>query len=162
MLIRGGTRRDETRRTLGPRLAGIAAMMGTPLIPWQRYVADVACEIDEDTGTFHYDTVVISTPRQCGKSALVDSSDTFNASLGRRRRIAYAAQTGKDAEDHFKEYAELMQGTRLMQKVRKFRFSNGGMSVSFTNGSTISPMAMTKKPAMASRWTRSPSMRRSR
>lgn len=144
MLIRGGTRRDETRRTLGPRLAGIAAMMGTPLIPWQRYVADVACEIDEDTGTFHYDTVVISTPRQCGKSALVDSSDTFNASLGRRRRIAYAAQTGKDAEDHFKEYAELMQGTRLMQKVRKFRFSNGGMSVSFTNGSTISPMAMTK------------------
>ncbi len=144
MLIRGGTRRDETRRTLGPRLAGIAAMMGTPLIPWQRYVADVACELDEDTGTFHYDTIVISTPRQCGKSALVDSSDTFNASLGRRRRIAYAAQTGKDAEDHFKEYAELMQGTRLMQKVRKFRFSNGGMSVSFTNGSTISPMAMTK------------------
>lgn len=72
---------------MGPRLAGIAAMMGTPLIPWQRYVADVACELDEDTGTFHYDTIVISTPRQCGKSALVDSSDTFNASLGRRRLL---------------------------------------------------------------------------
>ena len=82
MLIRGGTRRDETRRTLGPRLAGIAAMMGTPLIPWQRYVADVACEIDEDTGTFHYNTVVISTPRQCGKSALVDS-------LGHVQRIPW-------------------------------------------------------------------------
>ena len=63
-------------------------------------MADVACEIDPDTGSFYYDTVVVSTPRQCGKSALVDGSDTYNASLGRRRRIAYAAQTGKDAEDH--------------------------------------------------------------
>lgn len=141
---RGGTRRDPSRRTLGGRLAAVAAMMGTPLIPWQRLVADVACEIDPETGSFYYDTVVVSTPRQCGKSALVDASDTFNGSLGPDRRIAYAAQTGKDAEDHFKEYAEAMRQSRLMQKVRKFRFSNGNMSCTFANGSTISPMAMTK------------------
>lgn len=144
MRIRGGTKRNPGRRTDGGRLAAIARMMGTPLIPWQRYVADVACEIDPDTGSFYYDTVVVSTPRQCGKSALVDGSDTYNASLGRRRRIAYAAQTGKDAEDHFKEYAEAMKASRLVQKVDKFRFSNGNMSVTFGNGSTISPMAMTK------------------
>lgn len=144
MRIRGGTKRNPDRRTDGARLAAVARMMGTPLIPWQRYVADVACEIDPDTGSFYYDTVVISTPRQCGKSALVDGSDTYNASLGRRRRIAYAAQTGKDAEDHFKEYAEAMKASRLVQKVDKFRFSNGNMSVTFGNGSTISPMAMTK------------------
>lgn len=144
MLIRGGTKRNDGRRTDGNRLATIAALLGTPLIPWQRYVADIATEIDPDTGSFYYDTVVISTPRQCGKSALVDSADTYNASLGRSRRIAYAAQTGKDAEDHFKEYAEEMKRSRLMQKVDKFRFSNGNMSVQFTNGSTISPMAMTK------------------
>lgn len=144
MQIRGGTRRNPDRVSDGRRLAAIASMMGTPLIPWQRYVADVATEIDPATGSFYYDTVVVSTPRQCGKSALVDSSDTYNASLGRARRIAYAAQTGKDAEDHFKEYAEAMKRSRLIQKVGKFRFSNGNMSVSFTNGSTISPMAMTK------------------
>lgn len=144
MRIRGGTKRNPDRRTDGGRLAAVARMMGTPLIPWQRYVADVACEIDPDTGSFYYDTVVVSTPRQCGKSALVDGSDTYNASLGRRRRIAYAAQTGKDAEDHFKEYAEAMKASRLVQKVDKFRFSNGNMSVTFGNGSTISPMAMTK------------------
>lgn len=142
--IRGGTARNTERMTLGGRLAGIASMMGTPLIPWQRLVADVACEIDPTTGSFYYDTVVVSTPRQCGKSALVDASDTFNASLGLNRRIAYAAQTGKDAEDHFKEYAETMRDSRLMQKVAKFRFSNGNMSATFTNGSSISPMAMTK------------------
>lgn len=144
MRIRGGTKRNPDRHTDGGRLAAVARMMGTPLIPWQRYVADVACEIDPDTGSFYYDTVVVSTPRQCGKSALVDGSDTYNASLGRRRRIAYAAQTGKDAEDHFKEYAEAMKASRLVQKVDKFRFSNGNMSVTFGNGSTISPMAMTK------------------
>ena len=144
MKIRGGTRRDGSRPTLGGRLAAVARMMGTPLIPWQRYVADVACEIDPSTGSFRYDTVVVSTPRQCGKSALVDASDTFNASLGPARRIAYAAQTGKDAETHFKEYAETMKQSRLVQKVRRFRFSNGNMTAEFTNGSTISPMAMTR------------------
>lgn len=142
--MRGGTRRDESRRSDGARLAAVAAMMGTPLIPWQRYVADVACEIDPETGSFYYDTVVITTPRQCGKSALVDASDTYNASLGRRRRIVYSAQTGKDAEDHFREYADTMKASRLLQKVDSFRFGKGDMSVTFTNGSTIRPMAMTK------------------
>lgn len=141
---RGGTRRDPSYRTDGARLAAVAAMLGTPLIPWQREVADIALEIDPDTGSFRYDTVVISTPRQCGKSALVDASDTYNASLGPSRRIVYAAQTGKDSEEHFKEYTEMLRKSRLRQKAAKFRFSNGGMSVRFTNGSTITPMAMTK------------------
>ena len=60
MRIRGGTKRNPDRRTDGGRLAAVARMMGTPLIPWQRYVADVACEIDPDTGSFYYDTVVVS------------------------------------------------------------------------------------------------------
>ncbi len=144
MRIRGGTKRDPARKSDGKRLAAVARMMGTPLIPWQRYVADVATEIDPNTGTFYYNTVVLSTPRQCGKSTLVDASDTYNSSLGRGRNIIYSAQTGRDAEDHFKDYAETMRHSKLAQKIDRFHFSNGNMSVGFSNGSKISPMAMTK------------------
>ena len=142
--MRGGTLPDESRRNMGARVAAVAAMLGTPLLPWQRYVADVATEIDETSGSFRYDHVVLSTPRQCGKSALVDVYSTFNASLCYARRIVYAAQTGKDAEDHFKAYTDMLGKSRLRQKVKRCRYSNGNMSAAFANGSTISPMAMTK------------------
>lgn len=142
--MRGGTLPNPERKNHGKRIATIARMLGTPLIPWQQYVANVATEIDPDTGSFYYNRIVLSTPRQCGKSALTDCADTYNASLGDYRRIIYTAQTGKDAEDHFKDYTELLKKSKLKQKVGKFRFSNGGMSVQFKNRSTISPMAMTK------------------
>lgn len=144
MRMRGGTKRDESRRSEGARAARVAAMLGTPLLPWQRHVLDVATEIDPDTGSYYYNRVVISTPRQCGKSALVDVDDTYSASLGMNRRIVYAAQTGKDSEDHFKEYRERILHSRLSQVIDRFRLSNGNMSCRFINGSTISPMAMTK------------------
>lgn len=142
--MRGGTLPDESRPNMGARVAAVAAMLGTPLLPWQQYVADVATEIDETSGSFRYDHVVLSTPRQCGKSALVDVYSTFNASLCAARRIVYAAQTGKDAEDHFKAYTDMLGKSRLRQKVKRCRYSNGNMSATFANSSTISPMAMTK------------------
>lgn len=144
MRMRGGTEPDPSRRNDGARAAAVARMLGTPLLPWQAYVMDVATEIDPDTGSYYYNRVVISTPRQCGKSALVDVDDTYSASLGPARRIVYAAQTGKDSEDHFKEFRDRIMRSRLKQVVDRFRLSNGNMSARFVNGSTISPMAMTK------------------
>ena len=52
MLMRGGTKRDETRPTDGEIVSRTAGMLGKPLLPWQRYVADVAGEIDPATGTY--------------------------------------------------------------------------------------------------------------
>ena len=80
--MRGGTARNLERRTDGAIVARFAELLGTPLLPWQRLVADVAGEIDPDTGTYFYDTVILSTPRQCGKSTLVDAWDTRNTQWG--------------------------------------------------------------------------------
>ncbi len=38
------------------------------LMPWQRYVADVAGELDPETGRRHYDTGLVKVPRQNGKT----------------------------------------------------------------------------------------------
>lgn len=143
-LMRAGTRRDPSRRTDGNVVARTAELLGKPLLPWQRYVADVAGELDDATGTYRYDTIVLTTPRQCGKSTLIDTEDTRNAQLGRDRKIYYLAQTGKDAEQHFKEYVKQLRDSRLAPLALKPRLSNGGMEQRFANGSFIRPLAVTK------------------
>lgn len=144
MLMRGGTKRDESRPTDGAIVARTAEMLGKPLLPWQRYVADVAGEIDPATGTYYYDRVVLSTPRQCGKSTLIDTEDTRNALLGPDRKIYYLAQTGKDAEKHFKDFVQQLSKSALAPFALRPRLSNGGMEQRFRNGSFICPLAVTK------------------
>lgn len=141
--MRGGTLRDESRATDGAIVAKYAALIGTPLLPWQRYVADVAGELDSD-GTYHYDTVVLSTPRQCGKSTLVDAIDTRNAMWGADRRIYYLAQTGKDASEHFKGLLRKLGDSPLSGLCGRAYLGAGDLRQSFINGSIIRPMSVTK------------------
>lgn len=142
--LRGGTERHAGRPTDGAVVARTAELLGKPLLPWQRYVADVAGEIDPATGTYYYDRVILSTPRQCGKSTLIDTEDTRNAQLGPDRKIYYLAQTGKDAEKHFKDYVQQLAKSRLAPIACRPRLSNGGMEQRFINGSFICPLAVTK------------------
>lgn len=48
--LRGGTERHAGRPTDGAVVARTAELLGKPLLPWQRYVADVAGEIDPCAG----------------------------------------------------------------------------------------------------------------
>jgi Phage Terminase len=87
------TPRDPARKTLGPAVARVAKALGTPLMPWQRQVADVALEIDPRTGRLAYREVVVTTPRQSGKTTLelgvlVHRCRTWPAS-----RALYSAQS---------------------------------------------------------------------
>src|SRR5262245_55344483 len=64
------TRRRPERPTFGPRLAKIAAQLGQPFMPWQRLAADVGGEYDPATGVPYYREVIITIPRQSGKTTL--------------------------------------------------------------------------------------------
>lgn len=94
------TPRDPSRRTLGGKAARLAAALGVPFMPWQRMAADVALEVDDD-GRYHYSEVVITVPRQSGKT-------TETLALGFHRllttpggKIWYTAQTGQSARERF-------------------------------------------------------------
>lgn len=141
--MRGGTRRDPSRRTDGDTVALYADLLGMPLLPWQKYVADVAGELDEN-GTYYYDTIILSTPRQCGKSALIDIMQTRNAQWCPDRFVYYLAQTGKDADNHFKQYVKKLHDGKLGQIAGRPRLANGSMRQPFINGSVIMPMSVTK------------------
>jgi hypothetical protein len=73
-------------------------VVGKPFMPWQRHVADVALEIDED-GRFCYQLVVCTVPRQSGKTSLFGLVLDHRALLVPRCRAWYTMQTQKDAVD---------------------------------------------------------------
>jgi len=89
---RFGTQRDLSRPTLGGKVAKVAAALGTPLMPWQRYVADIACELDEH-GLYYYREVRLLLPRQVGKTTLLRAKGTHRCLSTPRARHVYTAQT---------------------------------------------------------------------
>ena len=73
-------------------------MMGKPFMPWQQQVADVALEVDE-AGRFYYALVLVTVPRQSGKTTLFGGVMDHRAILVPRARVWFTMQTAKDAVD---------------------------------------------------------------
>jgi hypothetical protein len=72
--------------------------MGRPLMPWQAHVADVALEVDGD-GRFCFQQVVVTVPRQSGKTTLFGAVMEHRAMTTRTGRVWFTQQSGKDAVD---------------------------------------------------------------
>jgi hypothetical protein len=67
-------------------------------MPWQKYVADVATEVDAD-GRFCYKLVEVTVPRQSGKSLLDGVAMAHRALIVPAGRVWFTMQTGKDSVD---------------------------------------------------------------
>lgn len=139
------TPRNPKRPTFGARVAHVAAnVMGTPLMPWQRLVADVAMEIDtERPGEWAYQTVVISVPRQSGKTALMRAVASDRLLSYRNHVIQMTAQTGKDARKRWDQIVEAL-GVEQHPKAFKKIASRGSEALTYKRtGSVLSPFAPT-------------------
>ena len=67
-------------------------------MPWQQHAVDVALEVDPDTGELFYEEVVISVPRQSGKTTLLIALMVWRClhmcrRLGTPQTVTYLAQT---------------------------------------------------------------------
>jgi hypothetical protein len=67
-------------------------------MPWQQYTADVALEVDE-RGRFVYKLVIVTVPRQSGKTTLDGAVMDHRAIAIDRGRVWFTMQTAKDAVD---------------------------------------------------------------
>ena len=99
---RFGTPRNPERETLGHEVAEVARRLHKPLMPWQQHVADVALELDPETGELYYEEVVITVPRQSGKTTLLLALMVWRCVMMARRLddmqvVTYLAQSGKMA-----------------------------------------------------------------
>lgn len=79
----------------------MARRLRKPLMPWQQHVADVSLEIDPETGELWYEEVVITVPRQSGKTTLLLALMVWRCVTMARRlgpqTVTYLAQRRQSA-----------------------------------------------------------------
>jgi len=108
-------------------------------MPWQSYVADVAGELDADTGRRWFDTVFVKVPRQQGKTNLLEAQMLAAARRpdpdGRmvRRVVVYTAQDRAHASVRIiKEFEQVkLQSCDQLRGRYTVRRSNGSEWVEF-------------------------------
>lgn len=120
---RWGTPRNFDNPTYGGKVAKVAKALGTPFMPWQRYVADVALEVDPVTGIFVYRGVDLTVPRQSGKTSLMLPVAVHRAIAWQKQRILYGAQNGAAAREKWEdEHVPMLESAKAFKgkfKVRK-------------------------------------------
>lgn len=133
---RWGTARNPDRATYGPNVAEISAEFGKPFQPWQHYLANTALEIDPVTGLLVYETVIVTLPRQQGKTCITISLMSWRAMSRPLQTIVYAAQTRTAAleklrDDHEPTLARSVYSDRYepswATNAEKLRFDNGSI-----------------------------------
>jgi hypothetical protein len=126
---RWGTPRHPDRQSLGPKLWKVMTKLGAPPMPWQKYVSDVALELDPDTGLFVHREVGLSVSRQQGKTELCLGAQVHRALAFPRQNIVYAAQHRGMARQRWEdEFWEKISGSDLA-KYARIRKSNGNEAI---------------------------------
>lgn len=145
-----GTPRNPDRPTLGGEVATIATMLGKPMMPHQRRIADVALEIDPETGKLIYDDVTIVIGRQQGKTTLVLPKVLHRAlRFGRTpQRILYTAQTADNAREKWRDnYVAAIQASPLAEFIAPGspRLRLNAEQLAFVTGSSFVPVTPSAK-----------------
>lgn len=119
-------------------------------MPWQQHVADVAMEIDSETGGLAYQKFVLTVPRQSGKTTLLLAKAVHRAMatefFGRRQKIVYTAQTREKAREKWEEdfVYPLEENPYFAHKISVQR-RNGSEHIRFQNGSRWGIESSTEK-----------------
>lgn len=143
---RFSTPRHPDRDTMGPQVAKVAQALGTPLMPWQQHVADVALEIDPETGRLAYRELVLTVPRQSGKTTLILALAVHRAiGFGQPQRITYTAQTRQDARNKWEDDHVKALDRSLFHGEYRVRKTNGNEAILWRNGSMHGISATTEK-----------------
>lgn len=119
--------RDETYRTEGEEIARVGRLLGIELMPWQRHVVDIATEYrldDYGRRVYHYGKVLVSVPRQSGKTTLMTPVRVHRIMTRPGVDCFSTAQTGKAARDRILKMVELVETSPLAGLFKSLR-SNG-------------------------------------
>lgn len=141
---RYATPRTPSRASRGAEIAAVAQILGKPLLPWQRLVADVAGEVLDD-GRPAYRSVVLQVPRQAGKTSLMLAFMAHRAlRWGIPQNVVYTAQTGFHARDKFRnDHVPILQASKLGPLIDRVFMGAGLEAIVFKNGSRILPLGST-------------------
>jgi phage terminase large subunit-like protein len=112
-------------------------------MPWQQLVADVAGEYDPISGLPAYREVIVTVPRQNGKTtielaAILDRALMWNGP----KRIAYTAQTGQDARNKvINDWWPLLSTSTFKPAIRRMLRGAAETAMDFRTGSRLEVLA---------------------
>jgi hypothetical protein len=139
---RWATPRSLHRPTYGGQLARIARDMRFPLMPWQGYIHDVANEVDPVTGWWAYDEVVITVPRQAGKTTLKFPLYLHRLKTTPAGELWMTAQNGKKAVKRWTKATDAMLAIPELNPQLKRWISNAHERMQWkANGALLVPFA---------------------
>ena len=115
-------------------------------MPWQRLVADVAMEVDPATGHLAYREVVVTVPRQSGKTTLVLAVMVHRA-LGfpLPQVITYTAQSRIKAREKWEDEHLAILNRSPLKNFYRVRKTTGNEAILWRNGSRHGIDASTDK-----------------
>ena len=123
------------RKTYGPAVAERALSVGWALMPWQRQVLDAALEYDRG-GVPAYRTVVVTVPRQNGKTTLLWALMLWRSLAWPKQEIVATAQTGQEANEKWRDYVLFVDENEAVSPlIDNVRRSNGTELLTWVNGS---------------------------
>lgn len=113
-------------------------------MPWQRHVVDIALEYDRSTGRLAYRDVIVTVPRQAGKTTLMMAIMVWRAFHQEGARIVYTAQDGQAARKKWRD-DQVPMLERSSIEGYTVRFSNGDESIRWKNGSLHEVLSPTER-----------------
>jgi hypothetical protein len=129
------TPRDPSRPTLGGAVAEIAEQLGTPFMPWQQLLADVAMEVDPATGLLAYREIDATLPRQSGKTTLELAVLVHRCRTWARSRVLYSAQDRIHARSKWEDdHVAALERSPFAGEF-KVRYQRGDEAIRWANGS---------------------------
>ncbi len=123
-------------------------------MPWQQHVADVALEVDPRTGRLAYRRVILTVPRQSGKTTLMLALFLHRMlGMGSPQVAAYGAQNGLDARMRLQREwhgagpnpAGILQRSVVLRGTYTPSWATGAEALLFHNGSRLQVVAGTEK-----------------
>jgi hypothetical protein len=109
-------------------------------MPWQRHAADVGAERLPD-GRPAYSIVVVSVPRQAGKSVLGRAVCVEGMTARPNARVWSTAQTRNAGRDRWIDGARALRAAPGLGRAVDLRLANGSESLTLPNGSSWRPFA---------------------
>ena len=133
-----------TGRSRGQEIAELAESINMPLLPWQAFVINDMCQIDE-ADMFIRKTSLVLTARQSGKTHLARMMMLGHMFLFDSPRILVMSSNRAMALDTFREVTQAIEGSPVLSKqVKQIRFANGTESIELKNGNRLDIVAATR------------------
>ena len=126
------------------QVADLAAQIGLPLIPWQRWVLDDLLAVD-DASNWRKKTALCLVARQNGKTHLARMLILSHLFLWDSKNVLGMSSNRNMALDTFRQVAYTIEDNEFLKKqVRQIRLANGQESISLLNGARYEIAAATR------------------